>query len=78
MDMNEVVIVAGCRTPIGRLGGMFKGVSALELTISVMRELVRRAGIKAENIEDVIWGSNYQRTNGENNIARTAAVLEIY
>ncbi|MBN1534468.1 MAG: thiolase family protein [Spirochaetes bacterium] len=72
--MNEVVIVAGCRTPIGRLGGVLKNLSALELTIPVMRELVKRAGIDPAVIEDVIWGSNYQRTNGENNIARVAAV----
>jgi acetyl-CoA C-acetyltransferase len=72
--MNDVVIVAACRTPIGRLGGMFKNVSALDLTIPVMRELVKRAGIEPGIIEDVIWGSNYQRTNGENNIARVAAV----
>jgi acetyl-CoA C-acetyltransferase len=72
--MNEVVIVAGCRTPIGKLGGVFKNVSALDLTIPVMKELVKRAGIDAGIIEDVIWGSNYQRTNGENNIARVAAV----
>jgi acetyl-CoA C-acetyltransferase len=74
MNMNDVVIVAACRTPIGRLGGVFKNVSALDLTIPVMRELVKRAGIEPGIIDDVIWGSNYQRTNGENNIARVAAV----
>jgi acetyl-CoA C-acetyltransferase len=72
--MNDVVIVAACRTPIGRLGGVFKNVSALDLTMPVMRELVKRAGIEPGIIEDVIWGCNYQRTNGENNIARVAAV----
>jgi acetyl-CoA C-acetyltransferase len=72
--MNDVVIVSACRTAIGRLGGIFKNVSALDLTIPVMRELVRRAGIDPGIIEDVIWGCNYQRTNGENNLARVAAV----
>jgi acetyl-CoA acetyltransferases len=72
--MNEVLIIAGCRTPIGRLGGVFKNVSALDLTIPVMRELIKRAGIDPGIIEDVIWGCNYQRTNGENNLARVAAV----
>jgi acetyl-CoA C-acetyltransferase len=72
--MNDVVIVSACRTAIGRLGGMFKNVSALDLTIPVMRELVKRAGIEPGIIEDVIWGCNYQRTNGENNLARVAAV----
>lgn len=72
--MNDVVIVAGCRTPIGKFGGVYKNVSALNLAIPVMQELVKRAGIDAEIIEDVIWGCNYQKTNGENNIARVAAV----
>ena len=72
--MNEVVIVAACRTPIGRLGGVLRDVSALDLTITVMRELIRRSGIDVALIEDVIWGCNYQRTNGENNLARVAAV----
>ena len=72
--MNNVVIVAACRTPIGKLGGVFKTTSALDLTIPVMRELVRRAGIQGDQIEDVIWGCNYQKTNGENNLARVAAV----
>lgn len=72
--MNEVLIIAGCRTPIGKLGGVFKNVSALDLTITVMRELIKRARIDSAIIEDVIWGCNYQRTNGENNLARVAAV----
>jgi acetyl-CoA C-acetyltransferase len=72
--MNEVVIVAALRTPIGRLGGVFRDVSALELTLPVMRELVKRSGVDGELIDDVIWGCNYQRTNGENNLARVAAV----
>jgi acetyl-CoA C-acetyltransferase len=72
--MNEVVIVAAFRTPIGRLGGVFTTVSALDLTLPVMRELVKRSGIEGGLIDDVIWGCNYQRTNGENNLARVAAV----
>ncbi|OHD71384.1 MAG: acetyl-CoA acetyltransferase [Spirochaetes bacterium RBG_16_49_21] len=72
--MKDVVIVSACRTPVGRLGGVFKNVSALDLTIPVMRELVKRAGIEPGIIDDVIWGCNYQRTNGENNLARVAAV----
>jgi acetyl-CoA C-acetyltransferase len=74
MQMNEVVIVSACRTPIGKFGGVFKNVSALDLTLPVMRELIMRAGVESGIVDDVIWGCNYQRTNGENNIARVAAV----
>lgn len=72
--MDDVVIVAGCRTPIGRFGGAFRNLSAVELTIPVMRELVGRTGIDPAIINDIIWGCNYQKTNGENNLARVASV----
>ncbi|MBU0996383.1 MAG: thiolase family protein [Proteobacteria bacterium] len=72
--MNDVVIVAACRTAIGKFGGAFKTVSALNLTIPVMKNLIQKSGIDPSLIDDVVWGCNYQRTNGENNIARVAAV----
>jgi len=72
--MRDVVIVAGCRTPIGTIGGQFKTITSLDLSIPVMQELVKRAGIDPAMIEDVIWGCNYQRTYKENNLARVAAV----
>lgn len=72
--MRNVVIVAACRTAIGALGGAFKTKSALDLTIPVMQELVRRSGLDPAKIDDVIWGCNYQKTYLENNLARVAAV----
>lgn len=72
--MRNVVIVAGCRTPIGTIGGQFKELTALNLSIPVMQNLIERAGIDATMIDDVIWGCNYQRTYKENNLARVAAV----
>ncbi len=72
--MRDVVIVAGCRTPIGTIGGQFKTLTSLDLSIPVMQNLIERAGIDPTMIEDVIWGCNYQRTYKENNLARVAAV----
>ncbi len=72
--MRNVVIVAGCRTPIGTMGGQFKTLAPVELSVPVIQQLVSRAGIDAALIEDVIWGCNYQRTYKENNLARVAAV----
>ncbi len=72
--MRNVVIAAGCRTPIGTIGGQFKTLVPSELSIPVMQNLVKRAGIDPAIIEDVIWGCNYQRTYKENNLARVAAV----
>ena len=72
--MRSVVITAGCRTPIGTIGGQFKTLTALSLSIPVMQELVKRSGADPAWMEDVIWGCNYQRTYLENNLARVAAV----
>ncbi len=72
--MRNIVIVAGCRTPIGTINGQFKTVNPAELSIPVMQQLVSRAGIDGALIEDVIWGCNYQRTYKENNLARVALV----
>jgi len=73
-NMRNVVIISGCRTPIGTIGGQFKSLTALDLSIPVMQELVKRANIDPAMINDVIWGCNYQRTYMENNLARVAAV----
>ncbi len=72
--MRNVVIVAGCRTPIGTIGGQFKTLTSLDLSIPVMQELIKKSQISPELIEDVIWGCNYQRTYKENNLARVALV----
>jgi acetyl-CoA C-acetyltransferase len=61
--MKQAVICEPLRTPVGRYGGMFKDVPATELAETVLRELVRRAGLKAGDVDDVIFGQCYP--NGE-------------
>ena len=72
--MKHVAIIAACRTPLGTIGGQFKTLTALDLSIPVMQALVQRSGADPAQIDDVIWGCNYQRTYLENNLARVAAV----
>ena len=72
--MNDIVITAGCRTPIGTIGGQFKTLTALDLSIPIIKELVLRSGIDPACVDDVIWGCNYQRTYKENNLARVALI----
>ena len=72
--MRQVVISAACRTPIGTMGGQFRTLTALDLSIPVMQGLVERSGVDPKVIDDVIWGCNYQRTYKENNLARVALV----
>ena len=54
--MEEVVVVSGCRTPIGRLGGAFQDFSASDLAAVAIKEAVCRAGVKPEQVDQVILG----------------------
>lgn len=57
MSKNDYpVIAAACRTPIGSFNGSLSSLSAPELGSVVVRETVRRAGIKPESVEEVIMG----------------------
>ena len=76
--MNNVVIAAACRTAIGKFHGGFRNASALELTVPIMQELLKRANIPGQIVDDVLWGCNYQKTFRENNLARVAAIKAGY
>lgn len=70
---TEVVILSGCRTPIGSFGGSLKDTSAPELGALVVREAVARAGVKPEQVDEVILGCILQAGLGMN-VARQAAI----
>jgi len=46
--MKEVVIISGARTAIGAFGGSLKDIPAVKLGSWVIKEVLRRAGLKAE------------------------------
>lgn len=71
--MREVVIVAGCRTPIGSFGGAFRDFPAVELGKVVVQEVIRRAAIEPTLIDEVIVGAGGQPHNAAN-IARVIAL----
>jgi acetyl-CoA C-acetyltransferase len=71
MSKKEVVILSGCRTPIGSFGQSLKSMKAFELGAIVMNEAIKRANIKADMLGDVIFGDCIQ-TSEEANTARTA------
>lgn len=54
--MKEVVIVSGVRTPVASFGGSLKDVAAIDLGAMVVKEAVNRAGIKPEDVNEVIVG----------------------
>ncbi|MBI2954916.1 MAG: thiolase family protein [Chloroflexi bacterium] len=71
--MKEIAIVAACRTPIGSFGGAFRDYSAVELGKTVVREVIRRAGINPEIIDEVVVGAAGQPYNAAN-VARVIAL----
>jgi len=64
--MREVVIASAVRTPIGKYGGIFKDVPAARLGSVAVREAVRRAGIEAKQVDEVIIGNVISAGLGEN------------
>jgi acetyl-CoA C-acetyltransferase len=72
-ELNEAVIISAARTPVGKFLGSLKGFSATELGAIVVRESVKRAGIKPEDVDEVIMGCVIQAGLGQNP-ARQAAL----
>src|SRR3954451_1434019 len=73
--MKEVVIVQGVRTAVGKRKGSFSIYRPDELAAVVLEELIKRAGINKEDVEDVILGCVTQSGEQGGNIARTAALI---
>ena len=72
--MREAVIVEAVRTPVGKRKGVFKDIRPDDLLSYALRELVKRAGISSELVEDVIIGCVSQVEEQGLNIARSAAL----
>jgi acetyl-CoA C-acetyltransferase len=67
--MQEVVIISGVRTPVGKYMGALKSVEAYDLAALVMNAALQKAGLAPSDVDEVIFGQAYQ--NGEYvNIAR--------
>jgi acetyl-CoA C-acetyltransferase len=73
MNLNDIVCISACRTPMGRFGGTLKDTAAYDIGAVAVKEAVKRAGLKPEQVDEVILGSCRQAGNGPNP-SRTAAV----
>ncbi len=62
---NEAVILSAARTPIGKFQGALSGIAATKLGAIAVKAAVERAGIKAEEIEEVIMGNVVQAGEGQ-------------
>jgi acetyl-CoA C-acetyltransferase len=54
--MKDTIVPSVVRTPVGKLLGAFKNVSATDLGVVAAKEAMRRAGVREEEIQEVIVG----------------------
>ncbi|MGB4438795.1 MAG: acetyl-CoA C-acetyltransferase [Sedimentibacter sp.] len=71
--MREAVIVSAVRTPIGSFGGSLKDVPAVKLGAIVAIEALKRANVKPELVDEVIFGNVLQAGIGQN-LARQVSI----
>ena len=71
--MKKAVIVSACRTPVGRFLGSLKGFPATDLGAIAVKEAVRRADLRPEQVDEVIMGNVLSAGLGQNP-ARQAAL----
>ncbi|WP_299564877.1 acetyl-CoA C-acetyltransferase [uncultured Mycolicibacterium sp.] len=57
--LRDAVICEPVRTPIGRYGGMFKTLTAVDLGVAALRGLLQRTGVPADAVQDVVLGHCY-------------------
>lgn len=72
--LDEVVIISGCRTPVGKFQGSLSEFSAPQLGALVVREAVRRANIAPDQVDECIMGNVVSAGLGQNP-ARQAAIF---
>ena len=71
--MKEVYVVNCCRTAIGSFGGSLKDTPAAEMGAVVIKEALNRAGVKPENVDEVMFGCILTAGLGQN-VARQASL----
>ncbi|MFZ5868080.1 MAG: acetyl-CoA C-acetyltransferase [Thermodesulfobacteriota bacterium] len=72
--MTDVVIVSGCRTAIGAFGGTLRDMHASRIASVAMKEAIKRAGISADEIDDVRFGCCLNPTDAMN-VTRIGALM---
>src|SRR6202049_439578 len=73
-SFDDVVIISGCRTAVGKFQGSLSDLSAPQLGAIVVREAVKRAGVEVREIDECIMGNVLSAGLGQNP-ARQAAIF---
>ncbi|MGI6156902.1 MAG: acetyl-CoA C-acetyltransferase [Saccharofermentanales bacterium] len=71
--MKDIVILGACRTAVGSFGGALKNTPVIHLGEIVIREAIRRAGIRPEDVDEVLMGCVLPAGLGQNP-ARQASI----
>ena len=71
--MKDIYVVNCCRTAIGSFGGSLKDIPAADLGATVIKEALSRAGVKPEQVDEVMFGCILTAGLGQN-VARQAAI----
>jgi acetyl-CoA C-acetyltransferase len=71
---DDVVILSGCRTPVGKFQGSLSDLSATQLGATVVREAVQRARLNPKQVDECIMGNVVSAGLGQNP-ARQAAIF---
>jgi acetyl-CoA C-acetyltransferase len=66
IKMKKAVIVSAARTPVGKFGGSLKDIPAYQLGSIAIKEAILRAGLKPEQIDEVIFGHVLTTAQGQN------------
>jgi len=64
--MTKIVLAGACRTAIGKMGGELSAVPAVDLGAAVIKESLKRAGLKPEQVDQVYMGNVIQAGQGQN------------
>ena len=70
---KKVVLAGACRTAIGKMGGQLSTVKAVDLGAIVIKEALGRAGVAADQVDEVLMGCVIQAGQGQN-VARQASI----
>src|SRR5688572_22296735 len=63
--MKEVYIISAVRTPLGSFGGALKSLSATQLGAIAIKAAIEKAGIRPEQVQDVLMGCVLQANLGQ-------------
>lgn len=70
---KEIILAGACRTAIGKFGGSLANVPVAQLGSIVIKEALKRAGVKLEQVDQVLMGCVLQASQGQN-VARQASI----